>query len=138
MNNVVKKKWLTALESGKYNHGTSKLKTIGIDKKVYHCCLGVLCELAIEEGICEEMPNNDELAESYVRFKDSLRSYNTLTLPQDVAKWANITESGEFLRRRVSGFSNLIGINDSNNDYKKVIKAIKTSDLKPFKGKNAP
>ena len=48
----VKTKWLEALESGKYVHGTGQLAKIenGITK---HCCLGVFCEL-----YPEELPHN--------------------------------------------------------------------------------
>ena len=39
--------WLIALRSGKYNQGTSLLKTKNKKYSIYsHCCLGVLCEVS--------------------------------------------------------------------------------------------
>jgi hypothetical protein len=46
MNPEVKAKWLEALRSGEYNQGRNKLRTAeGL------CCLGVLCEIAIKDGV---------------------------------------------------------------------------------------
>ena len=39
--------WVRALRSGKYGWGTGELRP---DKNKY-CCLGVLCEVAIKQGI---------------------------------------------------------------------------------------
>lgn len=41
MNPKLKKKWLTALRSGKYRRGQAQLKSGN-----HYCCLGVLCEVA--------------------------------------------------------------------------------------------
>lgn len=48
MNKEIKAKWLAALRSGKYVHGKGQLKdvTTGHPK---HCCLGVLCEVLLEQ-----------------------------------------------------------------------------------------
>ena len=46
MNKEVKKKWVDALRSGEYAQGRSSLR----DHDEY-CCLGVLCELAVKEGV---------------------------------------------------------------------------------------
>lgn len=42
----VKDLWITALRSGRYAQGRGKLST-----PTGYCCLGLLCELAIEEGV---------------------------------------------------------------------------------------
>lgn len=39
------KKWIAALRSGKYTQDVKRLKT-----EKGHCCLGVLCEVAMENG----------------------------------------------------------------------------------------
>lgn len=48
MKQEVKEKWVAALRSGDYQQGTQKLNKDG-----KYCCLGVLCELAVNEGICK-------------------------------------------------------------------------------------
>lgn len=45
-NKKVIEKWVTALESGEYDQGRGYLNTnTGL------CCLGVLCELAVQDGV---------------------------------------------------------------------------------------
>jgi|SRR6266853_268140 len=58
MNKEIKARWIEALRSGKYKQGRSFLKI-----KEGFCCLGVLCELAVEDKIIEpairSLSNND-------------------------------------------------------------------------------
>ena len=42
------KKWTTALESGEYEQGIGKLRSP--DDK--YCCLGVLCDIMEQNGVC--------------------------------------------------------------------------------------
>jgi hypothetical protein len=46
MRESVKKKWVAALKSGKYKQGKCSLKNTDNT----YCCLGVLCEVFIDEG----------------------------------------------------------------------------------------
>lgn len=47
MNPNIKALWVEALRSGKYTQGTGALK----DEHGFFCCLGVLCDLAVNEGL---------------------------------------------------------------------------------------
>lgn len=38
-------KWIGALESGKYIHGTTKLKSVDSNGQIRHCSLGVLANI---------------------------------------------------------------------------------------------
>lgn len=49
VNTVVMEKWATALESGNYKQVNGKLT----DGEGGFCCLGVLCEIAVDEGVIE-------------------------------------------------------------------------------------
>lgn len=51
MNQEVKEKWLAALRSGDYVQGTGTMRRIPDDGPDRFCCLGVLCEVAITEGV---------------------------------------------------------------------------------------
>jgi hypothetical protein len=55
MNQEVKQKWIAALRSGEYSQGNMRLKITEAapswaDK---HCCLGVLCEIGVKEGVID-------------------------------------------------------------------------------------
>lgn len=54
MDTDVKERWVAALRSGEYTQakGNLKVKLEG-DGRYGHCCLGVLCDLAAEDGIIE-------------------------------------------------------------------------------------
>ena len=49
MNPLIKAKWVSALRSGEFKQGTMQLRTL--DDK--YCCLGVLCALAVREGVID-------------------------------------------------------------------------------------
>lgn len=52
MNPEVRRLWLDALRSGDYRQGTGLLRRVdAASGDAYHCCLGVLCELAVEAGV---------------------------------------------------------------------------------------
>jgi hypothetical protein len=53
----IKKKWLAALRSGKYKQGSGRLK-----RGPYHCCLGVLCEVADDKYFRDDKSKVDSLA----------------------------------------------------------------------------
>lgn len=42
----LKRKWLTALRSGKYKQGEGYLRQKNYHNKIEYCCLGVLCDVA--------------------------------------------------------------------------------------------
>lgn len=53
----IKKVWLSALRSGKFRQCKSRLKkSTGVEGrgKYSYCCLGVLCEIVVWEGIISE------------------------------------------------------------------------------------
>jgi hypothetical protein len=83
MNKKIARLWADALRSGKYEQGKSALARKEEDKTSY-CCLGVLCELAIENGIKIEKSIFGECDYG------ELVGYNssTATLPPVVKEWA--------------------------------------------------
>jgi hypothetical protein len=91
MKDDVKTRWVAALRSGEYRQGNGQLKQTHpdrstLDKIEYtHCCLGVLCEIAVEDGVI----GPDE-AHTY---SSAVRSFvgQTLFLPEQVVDWAGLT-----------------------------------------------
>jgi len=51
MNPEIKQAWIDALTSGEYEQGKGSL----LDNEGHYCCLGVLCDLALQEGVCDEV-----------------------------------------------------------------------------------
>ena len=48
MRKEIAEKWAAALRSGEYKQGKHRLVNA---ERTKHCCLGVLCEVAIEDGV---------------------------------------------------------------------------------------
>lgn len=51
MNKQIKKQWVSALRSGQYKQGKGKL-CYGNQNGTKYCCLGVLSDLAVKNGVC--------------------------------------------------------------------------------------
>jgi hypothetical protein len=77
MNQEVKEKWVKALRSGYYEQCKEFLS---IDNRF--CCLGVLCEIAVREGITSKK----ESGVSYVKYYDD----DIKTIPPSVRGWAEL------------------------------------------------
>ena len=85
MKKEIADKWVAALRSGEYEQTQAVLAN---RERTKHCCLGVLCELAIEDGV--EMEVDAALGSTYF---DGWAS----TLPVSVMHWAGVvTNVGEF------------------------------------------
>lgn len=113
MNDVVKK-WVAALRSGEYKQTKKFLHTryAGEDR---FCCLGVLCDLAVKEGIIPSPSKSDRYHNSY----DHERAY----LPDSVMEWVKINEStGEY--DAVGG--NLSGLNDKGKSFSEIADIIES------------
>ncbi len=79
MNPNIKTRWVERLRSGEYKQGQGYLH-VG-DK---FCCLGVLCDMAVEEGIVTQGASASEKTFSYGRHGE------VATLPLEVTEWASL------------------------------------------------
>lgn len=88
------KLWINALRSGKYSQGRYTLKSHHrVDGKPSHCCLGVACEVYIEEegqGSWQESPNG----RLYFIRSDGGHKEREL-MPVEVAEWFGLAAPGE-------------------------------------------
>jgi hypothetical protein len=94
----IAKQWVEALRSGKYKQGKQRLCNL---KDNTFCCLGVLCEIAKDNGIVlakdyfeyfhDPMALIEKPSYSLTQMKDD-RSYDGMTtsLPQSVMLWAGM------------------------------------------------
>jgi hypothetical protein len=94
MNQEIKAQWVADLRSGEFPQGRRALrKTVNPDTgKVYadgkarFCCLGVLCERAVEAGIITRGAEG-----GYTVATNDWNNLNGL-LPASVARWAGLTK----------------------------------------------
>lgn len=85
----IKAQWVQALRSGEYQQGRGRLVRQGYDNSWReYCCLGVLCELAIKEGVVEQ-DVNPVLGIVGYRAPGSSIVVSTY-LPEAVRQWADI------------------------------------------------
>lgn len=108
MNPVAKEKWVTALRSGDYKQTTGKLKHESKEDGFSYCCLGVLCEVAVEEGIISESSAVDEGLDYFDEVDHQFAGVSSF-LPDTVAKWADINEFATIFSLDID----LVRMNDS-------------------------
>ena len=99
------KRWVTELRSGKYNQAQERLCYVSGEGERSYCCRGVLCEMAVADGViepgvpvdmrcscpkCGEDNGEDNKAQQ-------LRYDGTTNLPSDrVLTWAGFPVSTDF------------------------------------------
>lgn len=85
MNPEIKALWLEALRSGEYEQGTSYLNMNG-----QFCCLGVLCDIAVRQGVAVAVATYYDYGikadSSAVVYYDG----DPTTLPLSVRGWAGL------------------------------------------------
>lgn len=113
----IKKMWCEALRSGVYKQHRG-----GLANDYVHgfCCLGVLCDLAVREGITEKR-RRDENGD--VWYGGAGVVPRASELPIDVQMWANIGPLGLF-GDPIGIFSSLAELNDSGASFHEIAKII--------------
>jgi hypothetical protein len=107
----VKVKWLEALRSGRYTQGTGALQSVHEDGSRSFCCLGVLCEVAIEMGVVLDMGTvRDETPAGSIVTYDGASSYP----PAKVEEFAN--QGGRTLAGWEVNGESLVNMNDNRGD----------------------
>lgn len=106
MNETIKERWLSALRSNKFPQTKEHLK----DNNGF-CCLGVLCEIAVEDGVIAP-PIKDPVTLEWLYENEGG------TLPLKVMEWAEISDENpyvEYIEDGVSHYDSLSELNDSKN-----------------------
>jgi hypothetical protein len=105
MNPNVKTKWVEALRSGEYTQGRNLLHYMDD-----FCCLGVLCELAVKDGVQMSVSGNR-----------GVNSYdnNASSLPDAVKDWAGL--SSNLPLAKIEGVNyTLHYMNDDGNSFAEI------------------
>lgn len=117
MQEEIKTKWVAALRSGEYNQGVRALRYRDGGEDWY-CCLGVLCELAVAEGVIP-----DPAPSPWPSPVDDGNSYcyagSIVYLPDEVRVWAGLEVSNPRL-----GHSNLAELNDTGSTFADIARVI--------------
>ncbi len=123
MNEDVKRKWLKALRSGDYP------QTHGIlhDEEGF-CCLGVLCDLAVEGGVVDPPKKIDYISHDrkgqhvektyYVYGEEKWREL----LPRKVMAWAGLVAPNPLVKSKLG--LTLSGLNDRGRSFKQIANII--------------
>ena len=129
MRREIAERWADALESGEYVQGQSYLKTHWPKIGTYHCCLGVLCELAVKDGV--DLCLSSVAIDGQAFFSDEgkeLRICKTefdeadALLPDAVVRWAGMdSRIGVLPPRGVC----LIELNDGGCSFKDIAETIR-------------
>ena len=119
MNKEIKQKWLEALRSGEYKQGKTRLHNT-TDKTF--CCLGVLCEVAIKEGVKLDTLEVDAETygtdQPYRKYKCISYAGESTVLPDTVIAWAGLPDCNPSINKASPNtHDSLASINDRGVDF---------------------
>lgn len=94
MNPDVGARWVAALRSGRYRQGTGSLTRFDAEGRPRHCCLGVLCEVALEAGVIANASVHRVASDVDLGGERSERCYDGQYnyLPPSVVAWAGLDD----------------------------------------------
>lgn len=115
MNADVKAKWVTALRSGEFEQGTDYL-----NNEEKFCCLGVLSELAVRDGVIAppthvESSWKDEGHATGLAY-DGQRHH----LPESVAEWAGLSDGDLWDQNPYVGDETVADLNDGGASFPEI------------------
>lgn len=99
----IKTKWVAALRSGEYKQGTRQLSW----GDGSFCCLGVLTDLAVKEGVGEWGEHGTD--------KDGEFDPCDATLPPEVGEWAGVDGDPAVVGTQINRPIQLWRLNDHHN-----------------------
>src|SRR6478736_3165412 len=95
MNQEIKERWLAALRSGEYKQADGYLNIMSLDPEQTEfdgfCCLGVLCEIAVADGVVQKQR---VAGNSFFEYGDPERGdWDHSVLPVSVRDWAGLDDT---------------------------------------------
>lgn len=122
---------VTRLRSGAYIQGQGALKVVDSEGNVKNCCLGIVCDMAVEAGVIP--PDEFDHSTDYPA-EPSYRVYrygvgdeaNYSTLPSAVQDWAEMySDNGSFedrcgAEKEMGGLYCLSGFNDTGFTFPQI------------------
>lgn len=105
----IKAKWLEALRSGEFEQSTGALCEVDGG----YCCLGVLSELAVREGVAEKWLREED--EGIYHFGKKKGDKSSEFLPVSVRKWAGLVSDNPAVPK-----GNLAVLNDQHVPFSEI------------------
>lgn len=118
----IKELWLAALRSGEYTHARRYLKTRDADGLIYHCVLGVLCDIH-----SKQTDTSWDTAQDYFCSDGTFRiSYQGMrsSLSDALCEWAGVQDGLVHFHTDDGTSTRLAVLNDNSGSYKESIEAI--------------
>ena len=123
-----------ALESNRFKQGRRYL-CYEEEKTMYYCCLGVACELAMENGI--RLGKRKETTSGVYHYIGSNRQELTGVLPYEVMKWLGFADNNGMLILSIENTSDdnevlfsLVDANDTSVPFPEIAKLIKKGKVR--------
>lgn len=112
-------KWVAALRSGEYKQRKFYLASPGpfVESGLQYCCLGVLCEIAIKEGV--KLNRVETTIISPVAYG---ANEETKYLPSEVKDWAMMWNTSGALKD--GSYRDLAALNDEGFSFEQIADAI--------------
>lgn len=123
MKREIAQRWVQALRSKKFTQAHGRLHRVHPDSwgKAGYCCLGVLCELAREDGVVEaDVHNVPGAYGTYGTTDDFSNNWSTVGLPKAVMDWSGMKSDGG----RIGGDGSLAGLNDTGKNFEEIADVI--------------
>lgn len=123
MNAEVKTRWVSALRSGGYTQTRGALQRVrgGENRPVGFCCLGVLCDLAVQEGVITPLGTSTCGTTMYPHPGPD---WQDATLPPSVRDWAGLTHPNPDvpvpLEGRPANKTSLATLNDAGYTFEDI------------------
>ncbi len=116
----IKARWVAALRSGNYIQGEGRLKQRRDHEKSKYCCLGVLCEIAVQDGVIKPPEKIEDEG-----FPGSAYKYegDKFSLGPRVQEWAGI-ESNPAVKDPNGHWSSLADMNDDGASFEEIADVI--------------
>lgn len=89
MRSDIAQRWAEELRSGKYAQGRARLRKKPPRGPEQFCCLGVLCEIAVADGVIEPGSPSGPRADGSLCWMYG-KSPEMAYLPREVVKWAKM------------------------------------------------
>ena len=130
----IKAEWIRRLRSGQYNQGKGALRRKRrTQEKDEYCCLGVLCEIAVEAGVVQRFLKR-ELIPGAEKFAYGLseEDQRTAFLPLEVQIWAGLNGTNPAIRRTSPRYPHirarfLSDLNDQGTSFAEIADLIDAS-----------
>lgn len=126
MNVDIARRWVAALRSGEYRQGRNQLTRLTFDGDL-DCCLGVLCKIAVADGVID--PKQVEALEGEVEYAGQ-----AAVLPRVVMDWVGLDHTQGEVRplRSVRDVApgdwyRLSALNDDGKDFDYIADVIEAS-----------